>query len=137
MQRANSSPRVICLPSGSTSATCSPIRLPVPPAVRIEAIDGTGGQRRLRVRIEDDNLRYVALFQNDEKIDLKPVADLTAEGGARIYAPTIDLAPALDTLRVVAADADEVVEGQLLRLWGDGLTSAKAADPTATPTTQP
>ena len=89
-----------------------------PPAIRIDGMDADAASARLRVRVLDDNLRYVSLFQNEDKIDLRPATELAAEDGAHLYAPSLDLKPGLNTIRLVAADGDEAVDGLLLRLWG-------------------
>ena len=86
-----------------------------PPRILLDGVDADG---TLRLRIVDENLRYVALFQDEDKVDLRAAAALPEEGGARLYRPRIALHPGLNTIRVVAADADEAHGGATLRLWG-------------------
>lgn len=84
-------------------------------------------QARLRVRIADDaaQLRFVALFQDEDKVDLAPAARLahlgttTKDGRAvSIYQDVIRLKPGLNNLRVVASNQNEVTEVLPLRIWG-------------------
>ncbi|MFM2090484.1 MAG: hypothetical protein RLZZ127_973 [Planctomycetota bacterium] len=86
-----------------------------PPRILVDGIEPDG---TLRLRIRDDNLRFVALFQDEDKIDLRAAAALPESDGVRTYAPRIPLHPGLNTVRIVAADADDAHEGVSIRLWG-------------------
>ncbi len=87
-------------------------------------------QLQIRVRIADDQdkLRYVALFQDEDKVDLQPAIQLghlakkTAGGlGVATYTATVVLKPGLNNLRVLAAnanDGDDITEVLPIRVWG-------------------
>lgn len=93
-----------------------------PTVTLIDAVAQEKGVTRLRVRVSDDNPRYIALFQDDDKVDLKPASVLApAEGGARsggIYEVMVALKPGLNNVRVVVSDEDEVTDVLPVRLWG-------------------
>ena len=84
-------------------------------------------QLDLRVRISDgeDALRFVALFQDEDKVDLQPgpklahPADKGQDGRTySIYHAVVTLKPGLNNLRIVAANKDEVTDILPLRIWG-------------------
>ena len=95
-------------------------------------------QLDLRVRISDgeDALRFVALFQDEDKVDLQPGSKLAhpADKGAdgrtdSIYHAVVTLKPGLNNLRVVAANKDEVTDILPLRIWGPGAVAASPVAP--------
>jgi carboxyl-terminal processing protease len=77
------------------------------------------GRVRLRVAISDDNLRFVALFVGEDKIDLQPARALGSDKpGSFAYDPRIALKPGLNEVRILATDEDRISGGLALRLWG-------------------
>jgi carboxyl-terminal processing protease len=68
----------------------------------------------LSLKIADDNARYIALFRDDEKIDLK-LSDAIVDGN---YLASVPLKPGLNSVRVSVIDDDKVGELYSLRLWG-------------------
>jgi carboxyl-terminal processing protease len=84
---------------------------------------------KLHVRVSDDNPRSVCLFQDEDKIDLRPASALspTGEGDsavkALLYEPFVTLKPGLNNLRVVVSDKEDVTDVLPLRLWGPQPTS--------------
>lgn len=100
----------------------------------------------LTVLVTDDDPEVVALFQNRDKIDLRPSSRLEGDGkrlpgpaGPDLpkaelrqlrYTTTLTLQPGLNELRVVATDASKMSEYLNLRLWGEGVAqTAKAVKP--------
>jgi len=72
------------------------------------------GTAMIAVRIEDDNLRYVSLFHDDDKLELVP-SEALSDG---LYRTELPLHPGINNIRVMATDADEVSDLVFLRLWG-------------------
>nr|MBA3709563.1 PDZ domain-containing protein [Planctomycetota bacterium] len=116
----------------------------IQPALALESMEPQGDNRfKLRVKITDDNPRFVSLFQDEDKIDLESASVLTSTTEKRpdtqvqtsIYETFVTLKPGLNTLRVVATDKDEVTEVLPLRVWGPAVatppTAVKTVDPTA------
>lgn len=99
----------------------------VQPAIDLLSVETMPGDHaRLRVRVKDDNLRYVALFHDEDKVDLALAATLV-DG---VYETTVPLKAGVNALRVLASDADEVSELLPLRLWGpDPAPEAAVATP--------
>ncbi len=99
----------------------------VQPSIEVVSIENLPGDHaRLRVRVKDDNLRYVALFHDEDKVDLTLAAKLI-DG---VYETSVPLKPGVNALRVLASDADEVSELLPLRLWGpDPVPEAAIAAP--------
>jgi hypothetical protein len=85
------------------------------PAMKIVSCDsGNNGHARLRVHITDDNPQYVALFQDEDKIDLKLASMLTEND----YIASIPLKPGVNSIRLLVTDDDDVSDLLPLRLWG-------------------
>jgi carboxyl-terminal processing protease len=107
----------------------------VQPQLTLLGMQSLGADRvKLRVRIQDDNPRFVSLFQDEDKVDLVSALSLGEVGAAEdeagvkvkslVYEPTVTLKSGLNNVRVVVSDRDEVADVLPLRLWG----TAPAAD---------
>ena len=95
-------------------------------APKIDAVATvTGTEAAISVQVKDDNLRFVTVFQDEDKVDLRPATDKT--GGS--FSFSVTLKPGINNLRVVAADADEVDQVTPLRLWGPGVPTPKKSTP--------
>ena len=84
----------------------------------------------VKVAVTDDNLRYVALFADEDKVDLRAAdllenkTDIPADAAtgmpeetSAIYTVSFFPKPGLNDLRVVAQDGDDVTEVLPLRWW--------------------
>jgi carboxyl-terminal processing protease len=97
-----------------------------PPTVTRAEATPDGGRTRLLIEIADRSageshpLEVVALYQDEDKVDLQPASALDgpAAGGPWVYTPRITLKPGLNQLRVVVRDADGILAVRGLRLWG-------------------
>jgi len=104
------------------------------PRLEVQSIEHSQAERAtITVRIVDDNLRFVALFQDEGKVDMKP-ADQLVDG---LYRATVALKPGANAVRVVATDGDEVSEILSLRLWGPEPVPALVAPEVAKPVSKP
>jgi hypothetical protein len=95
----------------------------------------------VKVAVTDDNLRYVALFADEDKVDLRPAdqlenkADVPADAAglpaetSAVYSVSFFPKPGLNNLRVVAQDADDVTEVLPLRWWAPDSVVAPAPAP--------
>lgn len=72
-------------------------------------------EAHLRVRVDDDNLRFLTVFLEEDKIALIEAGALADDGSAAIDIP---LEPGLNRVRVLATDADETSEAIVWRVWG-------------------
>lgn len=114
----------ITIPVG---APLVPRRVQVP-QLELEGIDKLGGNRAtVRVRVTDNNLRYVGCFIDEDKVDLKSVKDLgfkPVEGRSGtesgIYSVTLTLKGGVNSVHIFAVDQDEADQSLPLRLWGEG-----------------
>ncbi|MBA3686274.1 MAG: PDZ domain-containing protein [Planctomycetes bacterium] len=86
----------------------------VQPNLELLALERTAAKVSLSVRLKDDNPHWIALFHDDDKVDLQ---DATALAGG-VYQVSVTLKPGLNSLRVVATDQDDVNELLPLRMWG-------------------
>jgi carboxyl-terminal processing protease len=100
----------------------------VPPSLSLVGDpERSGGNRvTLRVKVEDEALRFVGCFLGDDKIDLRPASALH-DG---IYTATATLKPGLNTVTVFAVDQEDTDQSLPLRLWGEGEVTL-GAKPTA------
>jgi carboxyl-terminal processing protease len=115
----------------------------IQPSIALLKSQTEAGRTQLLFRISDvaDDaqakvLDLVALFQDEDKVDLQTASALDvdlqngdAAKGPWIYAPRIQLKPGLNQLRLMVRDADGVVSDRFLRLWG----ASPAKPATATP----
>jgi carboxyl-terminal processing protease len=93
----------------------------IPPTVSIASVTGIDATHvTVAVKIADPTLRFVSLFQEEEKIDLLPAAKLGADG---IFTAQVTLKPGVNAVRILATDQDEINEVLPLRLWGDGVAA--------------
>lgn len=107
----------------------------VQPTLAVLGQQTDGGRTQLRFSIGDASddaqtaaLDLVALFQDEDKIDLQTASALdvdpaaAAQDGAAkgtwIYSPRVQLKPGLNQLRLMVRDGDGVVADRFLRLWG-------------------
>jgi len=80
------------------------------------ASERTGEERvAVSLRLRDDNPRYLSMFRGDDKIRLLPLGEGAGDDEINF---TLDLEPGINSFRFVAADADDVISIQPLRLWG-------------------
>lgn len=131
--------------AGVRAAITIPIGVPlrphrlVQPRITLVGTEAADGRARLDLRIADaaddpatHPLDLVALFQDEDKVDLQAAAALDGPvEGAWRYAPRIDLRPGLNQLLLLVRDADGVVADHEIRLWGP--PEAAAAVPAPTP----
>ncbi len=111
----------------------------VQPEMSLESLaPGADNQVELTVRVADDlkALRYVALFQDEDKVDLQPAIQLaqlpnkTAGGlGVAVYHATVVLKPGLNNLRVLAANKEDITEVLPIRVWGPAPPDAASTRP--------
>lgn len=114
----------ITIPVG---APLVPRRVQVP-QLELEGVDKLGGNRAtVRVRVTDNNLRYVGCFIDEDKVDLRAVKELGLkpiegrpglEGG--VYTVTLSLKGGVNNVHIFAVDQDEADQSLPLRLWGEG-----------------
>jgi hypothetical protein len=88
-----------------------------PKVTLIETTPGANNEVTLTLRIDDDNLRFVTTFLNEDKIDLISAAKLPKDG---LYRVTMTLKPGANAIRVAALDHDQLDEVIPVRLWGEG-----------------
>ncbi|MBA2481605.1 MAG: PDZ domain-containing protein [Planctomycetes bacterium] len=123
----------------------------VQPMVVLDALETQADNRhKLRLKVTDDNLKFISLFQDEDKVDLESAGVLTATGQDRadaavkssVYETFVTLKPGLNTLRIVAMDRDDVTEVLPLRVWGPEVatpprTASTTPVPAATPGSSP
>ncbi len=110
----------------------------IQPTLTLAGIEKEGPNRvKISVKVSDANLRFVTLFEDEDKIDLQAAAKIGADG---LYVSHVQLKQGVNSLRVMAIDQDEVDEILPLRLWGDdeplATKAVEAAKPQA-PAAQP
>lgn len=115
----------------------------IQPAIALDAVQPDGARTRLQFTIrdtaDDDQaavLDLVALFQDEDKVDLQTAAALDGPAkGPWVYTPRVTLKPGLNQIRLLVRDGDGVVSDRFLRLWGPpaAAATAKPAAPAATP----
>ena len=76
-------------------------------------------QVALSVTVEDDNPKFITVFLNEDKVELRTIAD------QRAFRFPLALAPGANNVRVVVTDQDEVDQVLPIRLWGSGTPLAK------------
>lgn len=114
------------------------------PRFQLEDVVREGGNRvSLSVRIEDENLRYMGCFIDEDKVDLKSAKDLglkAVEGKVGVeagtYRTTLTLKPGINNVQIYAVDQDDAEQFLPLRLWGEGEPLAqkkKAGSPVEVP----
>ncbi len=86
----------------------------VPPRLATREVKVDGGIAHIRIRLDDDNPRWLTILRNEDKIDLRSV---TASGEFTFDVP---LEPGINSVQVVAVDADTLEQGIPLRIWGAG-----------------
>jgi carboxyl-terminal processing protease len=85
-----------------------------------------GGKAQIRVQVEDDNLSFVSCFVGEDKVALEPASKLV-DG---VFQTVIELAAGVNSVRIIATDADDVIEVLPLRLWEDApIEQAKVTAP--------
>ena len=106
----------LTIPVGQTIASHS-LR---PPHLAAKAVRVEGSKARLSLRLDDDNPRWLSVFRDEDKVDLRPV---TGSGDVEVEVP---LDPGINTVRVVAVDADNLEQVLPLRVWGPGQKATPA-----------
>jgi carboxyl-terminal processing protease len=90
----------------------------VPPRLAITGIEPAGeNQVKIAITVAGEHLRFLSLFQEDEKVDLQPASKL---GPGGLYTAVIALKPGVNAVRLLATNQDEMSEFLPLRLWGEG-----------------
>ena len=101
-----------------------------PKITLVETVQGAGNDVTLTLRVEDDNLRFITTFLNEDKVDLLSASKLAKDG---LYRVKITLKPGANAIRVAALDHDQLDEIVPIRLWGIGdeptTTAAKLPAP--------
>jgi carboxyl-terminal processing protease len=101
-----------------------------PKITLINSAHKENNQVTITLKIEDDNLRFVTTFLNEDKIDLISAAKMPKDG---FYQVTMTLKPGANAIRVAALDNDQLDEVVPIRLWGTGeeptTTVAKPSTP--------
>ena len=100
-----------------------------PPTLTAPEVKVDGSTAHLRIHLEDDNPRWLTLFRDEEKIDLRSVS---ASGDSTFDVP---LEPGINTLRLVAMDADTLEQILPVRVWGPGEKPKNTPAVNAAPTT--
>ncbi len=91
------------------------------PRVTLASANRTGADSALlAVTVEDDNPRFISVFQDDQKVDLRTIAGETS------FRFPLTLKPGANNIRVEVTDQDEIVQMLPVRLWGDGTPTAKS-----------
>ena len=98
----------------------------------VSADKQAGGKAVITIKVQDQNLRFLTVFHDEDKIALVPAARMSADG---VFTTTVTLKPGANNLRVLAIDEDEVDEVLPVRLWGEGV--AVLAKPTVVPKAAP
>ena len=75
---------------------------------------------------KDNNLQFITVFQDEDKVDLRTIGDL------RSFRFPLSLKPGTNSIRVVVTDADEVDQVLPIRLWGEAQPKT-AKTPTVAP----
>lgn len=100
------------------------------PAISFVGSEDESGRTRLRFHITDQSddpqaevLRFVALFQDEDKIDMQSAGalDVPADAlrtGPWTYSPRVTLKPGLNRFRLLVSDGDGVLGDRMVRLWG-------------------
>jgi CARDB len=96
----------------------------------IDTVKGEQNKVTLTLKVDDDNLRFVTTFLNEDKIDLLAADKLPAD---KLYRVSMTLKPGANAIRVAALDYDRLDEVMPIRLWGDESTVEKT--PSTAPTT--
>ncbi len=111
------------------NAELNPKPIIQPKVSLLESVKGDKNKVTLSLKIEDDNLKFVTTFLNEDKADLLPAKKLPADG---IYKVTLTLKPGANAIRVAALDNDQMDAVIPIRLWGEGevetTTAAKPAE---------
>ena len=120
----------LTIPVGSPLA---PKPVVQPKITLVETVQGAGNEVTLTLRVEDDNLRFITTFLNEDKVDLLSASKLAKDG---LYRVTMTLKPGANAIRVAALDHDQLDEIVPIRLWGigDEPTTTAAKLPTPKPT---
>ena len=90
------------------------------PSISVAKTEPQGSnQVALSVTVEDDNPKFITVFLNEDKVELRTIAD------QRAFRFPLALAPGANNVRVVVTDQDEVDQVLPIRLWGSGTPLAK------------
>lgn len=97
-----------------------------PPAIAFTGPQNDNGRLRLQFSIADQSddpqrppLRFVALFQDEDKVDLQAASALDGPPqGPWAYVPRVTLKPGLNRFRLLVSDADDVLADREVRMWG-------------------
>jgi carboxyl-terminal processing protease len=101
----------------------------------LETTKAANNQVTLTLKVEDDNLRFVTTFLNEDKVDLLSADKLPND---KIYRVTMTLKPGANAIRVAALDYDRLDEVLPIRLWGEGSAPENNATTTvAAPVVKP
>lgn len=115
-----------------------------PVAISFQGSEPDGARTRLHFGLSDqvddpqsEAVRFVALFQDEDKIDLQLAAALDApadqaKAGPWGYSPRVTLKPGLNRFRLLVSDGDGILSDRHIRLWGP-----PAADPGVKPNAAP
>ncbi len=95
-------------------------------ATRVERLPGDKVRLALRASPRDQ-VRYLSIFQDEDKVGLEAGSALDAEGA---YAATLTLKPGINNVRVVVVSTQDVSEILPLRLWGPEVVPPPAASST-------
>ncbi len=104
----------------------------IQPRIVFGGIQPDGARSRLTFTISDQAddaqvqpLDLVALFQDEDKVDLQVASALIGQaGGPWTYNPRVTLKPGLNLLRLLVRDSDGIITDHLVRLWGPEPTPA-------------
>jgi hypothetical protein len=99
------------------NAPLNPRPVVQPRLTLVSAESQAGGKAVVTVRIQDQNLRFLTVFHDEDKIAMVPAVRMPADG---VFSTTVTLKPGANNLRVLAIDEDEVDEVLPVRLWGEG-----------------
>ncbi|TVR13182.1 MAG: PDZ domain-containing protein [Planctomycetota bacterium] len=111
----------INLPVGDDASDAPLLAAVSKPFLAIESVTYHDAVAEVALRIQDDNLRYLAVFENKRKTALTTYED---EPVATTKTLRIQLEEGLNDIRIHAQDADEVTSSIPLRLWGPEITLA-------------
>lgn len=113
------------LPVGGDDAADAPLAAAISkPLLAIESITYDDSVAEVQLRVQDDNLRYLSVFENKRKTLLKTYDEAPV---ATTQTLRIQLEKGLNEVRIHAQDADEVMSTIPLRLWGPEISLAGRA----------
>ncbi len=105
------------------NAPVVPHAIAQPAMVLVASTVGADNAATVTVKVVDPGLKFLTVFQDEDKTALLPAAKLGADG---LFTTTLTLKPGANSVRIVAIDQDDVDEVLPLRLWGEGTRPEKA-----------